>query len=260
MTTGTNWVDLDGVVNMRDLGGHTTADGRTVRSAVVLRSDNLAGLTPASVSRLMSDYHLSDVVDLRTNMEHAHDGVWPFGERVELHKMSLYPEDDPSSLVPPWHGELGDTAPANEPGDHAHASARHYLGYFRMRPDSLVGTLRTVAGAQGATIINCAAGKDRTGVACALLLTCLGVPADQVIADYAASDAKVPAILARLGLATTAGSPEHREAVAAQATPPEAMALLLERVATELGGVPAWLAAHGWQPDDQTALEARLLA
>ena len=45
MTTEPNWVDLDGVVNMRDLGGRTTVDGRTVRSRVVLRSDNLADLT-----------------------------------------------------------------------------------------------------------------------------------------------------------------------------------------------------------------------
>lgn len=75
MTTEPNWVDLDGVVNMRDLGGRTTADGRTVRSCVVLRSDNLADLTPTSAAYLLNHYRLSDVVDLRTNREHASDGV-----------------------------------------------------------------------------------------------------------------------------------------------------------------------------------------
>ena len=61
-----NWVALDGVVNMRDLGGRTTADGRRVRDGVVLRSDNLADLTTTSVDRLLAEYRLSDVIDLRT--------------------------------------------------------------------------------------------------------------------------------------------------------------------------------------------------
>ncbi|MGL5247976.1 MAG: tyrosine-protein phosphatase [Brooklawnia sp.] len=258
MTTEPNWVDLDGVVNMRDLGGRTTVDGRTVRSRVVLRSDNLADLTPTSAAYLLNHYRLSDVVDLRTNGEHARDGVWPFNGEVRLHKMSLYPDDDPAAALPPWFGQLVDGLPDGR-RDHAAMTANHYLGYFVDRPDSLIGALRTIAGAPGAAIINCAAGKDRTGTTSALLLSAVGVPADQVIADYAASNQRVPAILQRLGEAATIGSPEHAELVAAQSTPPEIMEILLDRVDQELGGVESWLDRNGWDADDQSALESRLL-
>lgn len=253
-----NWIALDGVVNMRDLGGRTTADGRLVRDRVVLRSDNLADLTEQSVARLLGDYRLSDVVDLRTNGEHARDGVWPFDGQVHLHKLSLYPNDDPNSPLPPWAGQF-DVEEWSGSDDPARRTARHYLAYFTIRPDSLISALRTVATAEGATIINCAAGKDRTGTTSALLLRTVGVSDDQIIADYAASNEKIAAILDRLGLAATVGSPEHEMQIASQGTPPEVMAYLLEFVDEELGGVPNWLDAQGWDGDDQAALEARLL-
>lgn len=258
MTTEPNWVDLDGVVNMRDLGGRTTADGRTLRSRVVLRSDNLADLSTTSVQTLLDDYRLSDVIDLRTNGEHARDGVWPFDGRVRQHRMSLYPDDDPNDPFPPWFGQLAVVHP-DEPQDRAHQAARHYFGYFTARPDSIVGVLRTIAYAQGATIINCAAGKDRTGTTSAVLLRALDVPVDQVIADYMASNERVPAILARLGLAATIGSPEHDAQVASQSTPPEIMEHLLGFIDDELGGVRNWLDTQGWDGDDQAAMESRLL-
>ena len=80
-----------------------------------------------------------------------------------------------------------------------------------------------------------------------------------MIADYAASNQRVPAILQRLGEAATIGSPEHAELVAAQSTPPEIMEILLDRVDQELGGVESWLDRNGWDADDQSALESRLL-
>lgn len=253
-----NWVALDGVVNMRDLGGRTTADGRRVRDGVVLRSDNLADLTTTSVDRLLAEYRLSDVIDLRTNGEHARDGVWPFDAQVQLHKLSLYPDDDPNSPLPPWagHFDIEEFEAAENP---ARRTARHYLGYFTIRPDSLMAALRTVANANGATIINCAAGKDRTGTTTALLLRTVGVPDDQIIADYAASNEKIAAILARLGLAATVGSPEHDMQVASQATPPEIMEYLLGFIDEELGGVPNWLDKQGWDGVEQAALESRFL-
>ncbi len=258
MTTEPNWVEIDGLVNARDLGGRTTADGRRLREGVVLRSDNLHDLSADSVRWLLDDYRLSDIVDLRTNGEHARSGAFPFNGEVRLHKLSLYPDDDPNDPMPPWVGELGDDL-VGEPEALSQGVARHYLNYFRLRPDSLVGALRVVANAEGATIINCAAGKDRTGTTCALLMRAVGVPVDQVVADYAASNARVPAILARLGMAATVGSPEHDAQVTSQSTPPEVMELLLAGLDEQFGGAAAWLAANGWTDEDQARLEARLL-
>ncbi len=253
----TNWIDLAGVVNMRDLGGRTTADGRVVRSGVVLRSDNLGDLSEDAQDSLLTDYHLSDVVDLRTNREMFVDPAWPFGDKVKRHHLSLYPEDDPSEPLPPWAGVIGAEALAKE--DHAHRTARHYLGYFTWRPESIVTAMRTIANAPGATIVNCAAGKDRTGTICAVVLKTIGVPDDQVIADYAASDEKVPAILERLGQAAAAGSAEMEARVSSQSTPAEAMKLLLGMVDEKFGALANWLDRNGWNENDQGALVKSLL-
>lgn len=258
MTSEPNWVSLEGVVNMRDLGGRSTKDGRTVRPGVVLRSDNLQDLPPASVRVLLDGYALSDVVDLRTNRERKLSGPSPVDSLVCVHPLSLYPYDDPDSLAPPWQEDLQEIDP-DDATSFAQGMARHYLGYLRVRGDNMIAALRVIAGSRGAVIVNCAAGKDRTGTACATLMLTLGVPDDQVVADYAASNERVPAILARLGQQATAGSADQAVAVKAQSTPPEVMLSFLEHLNAELGGIGGWLDRNGWTQDDQARLEERLL-
>src|SRR5690606_41634007 len=63
-STATTWIDLDGVVNMRDVGGIPTTDGGAIRRGALLRSDNLQDLTPRDVAALR-ERGLTDVVDLR---------------------------------------------------------------------------------------------------------------------------------------------------------------------------------------------------
>lgn len=253
-----NWVDLDGLVNIRDFGGMTTTGGRTLREGVLLRSDNLDDLPQTSIEWLLDDLMLSDVIDLRTNSERARAQGFPFDGRVRVHELSLYPEDDPNDPMPAWFGEFS-VLEDGDPPDTVHVVAGHYLGYFRSRPDSIIGALRAVAGSPGAAIINCAAGKDRTGTVSAVLLAALGVPEDQILADYAASTERIVAILTKLGFMAGAGSGEHDADVQSQSTPPELMELVLRRVARDFGSVAGWLELNGWTADDQAGLEAKLL-
>ncbi len=252
-----NWVRVDGLVNIRDFGGMTTAEGRMIRDGVVLRSDNLDNLPQTSIDWLLDDLGLSDVVDLRTNSERARATRFPFDGRVDVHRLSLYPDDDPNDPMPAWFGELA-VLEDGDPPDTVHIVAGHYLGYFRTRPDNIVAALRAVAAARGATIINCAAGKDRTGTVSAVLLSAVGVPRAQVLADYAASTERIEAILAKLGFGASAGSGEHDSDVQSQSTPPELMGLVLSRVTRDYGSVGGWLEASGWTRADQSALEAKL--
>ena len=63
------WIELDGAVNVRDLGGlPTRSDGQTV-SGRLLRSDNLQELSAADVARLVDDIGLTTVIDLRSTAE-----------------------------------------------------------------------------------------------------------------------------------------------------------------------------------------------
>ena len=54
------WIELDGVVNARDLGGLPTAEGGTTKAGVLLRSDNLQDLSDKDVRRLVDDYAVID--------------------------------------------------------------------------------------------------------------------------------------------------------------------------------------------------------
>src|SRR3546814_6667139 len=77
MSAAINWLDLDGVVNMRDLGGLPTTDGSTLRPGRLLRSDNLQDLSSSAVQHLVEELRLTDVVDLRSHHEVESEGPGP---------------------------------------------------------------------------------------------------------------------------------------------------------------------------------------
>ncbi len=62
------WIDLDGLANLRDVGGIPAVDGGAIAPGRLLRSDNLQTLTAADVAALI-DLGLTDVVDLRSDYE-----------------------------------------------------------------------------------------------------------------------------------------------------------------------------------------------
>lgn len=145
---------------------------------MLLRSANLQHLTAADRDRLADELGVRVVVDLRTHEELRLEGEGPLvaDGRIELRHRSLYPEK----------GTLTDVMIGRADGERP--AVGYYLGYLRDRPDSIVGALEDVAGADGAVLVHCAAGKDRTGVAAALLLSILGVPRDVILEDYLLSN------------------------------------------------------------------------
>jgi protein-tyrosine phosphatase len=76
------WIELDGLVNMRDLGGLPTRDGGRTASGRLIRSDNLQDLTDADVTHLVHAVGVSDIIDLRTEVEVHLEGPGPL-RRVE---------------------------------------------------------------------------------------------------------------------------------------------------------------------------------
>lgn len=269
-----NWVSLNGVENMRDLGGLPTDTGRRTLFGKVLRSDSLVGLTASDARVLTEDYRVTDVCDLRTNRERAQVGRGPLGTggQVRFHDLSFYPPDDPKAPEPVWQHDLDAEHTRDIP--HAEVMGRHYFGYLRTRPDSILTALDIIAGSPGAVVINCAAGKDRTGTMTAVLLGALGVPRRTIVADYAASSGRLRRILARMGQAANVGAAQDTvttqlneedlaaipdQVIANQATPPQAMEILLDLVTDTYGDIPGYLAAQGWSRADQQRLEVRLL-
>lgn len=71
------WIELDGAVNVRDLGDLPTEDGQKTARASLLRADNLQELSPADVTKLVRDIGVSTVVDLRSTNELEAEGPAP---------------------------------------------------------------------------------------------------------------------------------------------------------------------------------------
>ncbi len=133
-----------------------------------------------------------------------------------------------------------------------------YLKYLEHRPDSIVAALRAIAEPDGATVVHCAAGKDRTGVVVALALTVAGVAREMIAADYAHTQSQIAAIVGHLARSDLYGF----EVGQPEKIPPASAALMeavLEAIDSELGGVPAWLTRHGWTDADTERLRATLL-
>ena len=85
------WIELDGLANLRDVGGLPTVDGAAIAAGRLLRSDNLQALTEADVRELRR-LGLTDVVDLRSDYEREHEGPGPLAATgIVHHPLSLFP-------------------------------------------------------------------------------------------------------------------------------------------------------------------------
>jgi protein tyrosine/serine phosphatase len=265
MDAQNRWIDLDGVVNARDLGGLPTTDGGTTRFGRVLRSDNLQDLTQADIRRLVGDLGLRHVIDLRSDPEVRLEGPGPltFESAVTVHHLSLFSEGGlytdvaadsiDAAKVLPWQTR-------QDSGPESDRSVGHYLGYLNDRPDSIVAALRVMTRGDGAALLHCAAGKDRTGVVCALALETVGVTREAIVADYATTGERIGKLLARLRASTTYAADIDSRPAHSHVPHAYIMEKFLTVVDERFGGVPDWLALHGWTGADTDALRSRLLS
>lgn len=256
---------------MRDLGGTRTESGEIVQARRLLRSDNLQDLPPESVRTLLETYAVSDVVDLRTHVEVAREGDGPLRAVASIHHhhLTLYREDADESGIPaaeralPWETDERRAGQNGEAVEHRPTHdeywSEHYLSYLATRPDSVVSALHAVARSEGAVVVHCAAGKDRTGTVVGLALKVVGVPDEIVMADYAASAERVPAIMARLRAKPAYAANLEGKTVAQQSPSADTMRLLLGALEARHGGVHGWLATQGWTRADTERMRRKLL-
>ena len=250
------WIELEGAVNVRDLGGLPTSDGGKTVGGRLLRSDNLQELSPADVATLVRDFGLTTVIDLRSTAELAAEGPAPLdavGSVRHVHLPVLPERGHATDVVADVLIPVTRTGPASR-----RSRAGHYLGYLEDRPGQVVDALRTIARCEGAALVHCAAGKDRTGVVVALALSAAGVRADAVIADYAATAERIEAILRRLRRSPTYAIDVVRKPADSHRPRPETMSAFLDQMDVRYGGVVPWLDDHGFSGSDLDLLRARL--
>ncbi len=242
------WIALDGAVN-----------ARAVVPRVLLRADNLQSLSARDVRRLVDEHALEVVVDLRTDVEArvAGDGPMSAEPSVRIELRSLYPDsggntDFDAAAVKPWKSHHDDPSLDESP------VVRAYMSYLRLRPDSIVAAVRAIARTEGAVLVHCAAGKDRTGVVVALALDAAAVERAVIVADYLATAERIDAIVARL-----MSSPLYRDELEGHDPQRHAplggtMERVLELIDERHGGSAAWLSANGLGEDDLQLLRRRV--
>jgi protein-tyrosine phosphatase len=254
------WIDLEGAVNVRDVGGLPAEDGGETVYGRLLRSENLQELSPADVSKLAGEIGVTTVVDLRTTGEVELEGPGPLDE-VPSVRHAYHP------VLPELGSRTDAVAEAlllkkreldlsRFPDD---IVCGHYLGYLEERPEEVTGALRSIATSEGAAIVHCAAGKDRTGVIAALALVAAGVEPEAIVADYMATADRMEAIIERLSRSRTYASDVNSRPVRAHLPREETMKAFLEQLHVRYGGLPPWLAGNGFTGDEFSLLRAKLL-
>lgn len=242
------WIELEGAAN-----------ARVVVPGVLVRSDNLQSLTRSDIRLLTGEEAVEVVLDLRTDIEVRLEGPGPLtgAPGVRIEHRSLYPDsggntDVEVDTLKPWQ-HARDEGPLGEP-----PVVRAYLSYLRRRPDSVVSSLRTIARAERAVLVHCAAGKDRTGVVVALALDAAGIERREIVADYLASRERIEAILRRLRSSSTYRAELEGQDPASLAPTAGTIERFLQFVDESFGGSVRWLSANGLTTADLDRLRARL--
>lgn len=182
-----------GVANFRDIGGYQTIGGQHIKPHEIFRSGELSGLTPADDEKLAS-LHIRYEFDLRTDKERS-DNPSHWGA-------------NPPDVISLSVGEPRNVDPSKSFAQHLseiktpeQADRMMQLATARLAIDGApeIGrVLHDLAQGDEPALIHCTAGKDRTGVTIAVLMTILGVPRPQVDAEYMRSNEAVDQQMIRM--------------------------------------------------------------
>jgi protein-tyrosine phosphatase len=237
-------IELEGCLNFRDLGGYPTADGRQVRWRQLFRSDALHHLTDRGVARFSDELGIRHVVDLRSTDELESNGRGPLSNTPAIfHHLPLFD---------------GAITEGQRAGADVGLADRYFLmAEFAKAPIARV--VDTLAHADGPAVYHCAAGKDRTGVISAILLGLLGVRDEVIVADYAATQQQLDAIIERL--LSTEGYQEMLEVLPedTMTAEPETMISLLDQIQSAYGSMEGYAREIGLDDAVLAALRGRFL-
>lgn len=240
-------VPFSHVFNFRDLGGYSTSDGRTTRWGRLFRSDALHDLNEDDL-RLFRNFGIVSIVDLRNADEVRRVG------RGAL-------KDEPARFV---NAPVLTSAQMDERQEETQIDddylARRYVQYLQGGGTAFVRAIQEMSVEDNYPLVfNCFFGKDRTGVLAALLLGCLGVDREQIVADYALTSSRVPLILEKLNR-----DPVHKETIEKTdarllAADARTMTTFLDELERQFGGAESWALSSGVSSDQLRALGEAVL-
>ncbi|MFD0406126.1 tyrosine-protein phosphatase [Kitasatospora sp. NPDC127116] len=240
------------LVNFRDPAVLADPAGRWIRPGALFRSAQPFPAADADVVAQLREHGVTTVVDLRGEAESSPED-WAAAEAAGIAVVA--------ARIEPTNDEL---AQAMRTMTTAADLGAFYLLMAESAPQALAAAVEATA-RPGGVLVHCAAGKDRTGLLTALLLELLGVPAEEIVADYARTNEAIQQIWAGLADRNRAALNEveaGRLVVPAPLleAPAGAMSAFLDLVRTKHGGAAAFLAVCGVTAETLDAFHAKATA
>lgn len=175
----TRHIDFEGIENFRDFGGYDTACGRGLKRGVLFRSANHARASDADLAALR-ELGVSVIVDLRRPIERQREP----SRRWESFEGQVI-ENDLDGGYQDWADALKEVEELGAGWFREDALGFYHKAPYEARHVDLFGRyFRALADTDGAVVVHCAAGKDRTGMLCAFTQHLAGVHRDDIVADY----------------------------------------------------------------------------
>lgn len=231
------------IFNFRDVGGYAGHDGRTVRWRRLFRSDSLSRLNGADESAFGA-LGVRTVIDLRRPHEVKRDGRVPAYDGLGYRH--IHPEHQD------W-----DEIPYEERIGVPRYLANRYNDLVEQGAAGMATAVGVIADVESApVVVHCVAGKDRTGVVCALTLSVLGVSDEDIATDYALTTAASGRFMAWL---RAKGALRDDIPKPYYSSPAEAMLLFLTDLRDRHGSAEGYLLAAGLKPEQLESLRTNLL-
>jgi protein-tyrosine phosphatase len=228
-------IPLEGIYNMRDLGGLPTRDGHRIRSGKIFRSDSLHHLPEHSQTQLLNQ-GIRTVIDLRRPEELLHaPHVFSTQPHIRYHHVALrlvpFPQDQKSFT-------LSDL----------------YQGILAYNHDLIREVLQQILQEPEAVVFHCRAGKDRTGLIAAIILDWLGVDHETIIEDYALTEHFIQPLIPEMQAERPPFIPQHQYDQLLE-THPHAIREILQTLQDTYAGSYGFLCHLGF--DDQQLQQIR---
>ena len=236
-------IALQGAVNFRDLGGYAAGEGMRTRWRVLFRADGLGELTEPDLAVLRA-LGIRTVIDLRSGSELERGRFDVDAHPVAFHHFPFIEELPDAEEFDRRPGLLGS----------------QYQEMLRDAGGQILAALEVLAAPDALpAVFHCTAGKDRTGVLSAIVLSLLGVDEPTVVADYALSGEAMERLRAKL----IVKYPDSRDVIEnideVFSAEPAQMELLLDHLRERYGSVDTYVAGLGAGPGVVEGLRAGLL-
>ena len=236
-----NRLPLKNLMNVRDLGGIAAEKGMPTRWHVFLRSDDTYELDESDRDFLLK-YGLKTVIDLRAPYE-LRTKADPFSNDNEItyHNIPLY-EDDIIDLMNSDHFKIDEFT-----------LGKMYVNILKNSHANIKHLFHILAETEGCTLFHCTAGKDRTGIAAALILMLVGASEEDVIANYEVTNTYLMRILKKVMYIT----PDLPEAVLSSSR--ENILTVIDYINSEFGTAEKYLLSIGVYPADIKLIKNKLI-